>query len=1302
MDTSRKYRRKLQEKKVVIKKVLSLALGVTVIFSLLFSIFFPSFNILAFAFSSDDDNVQVEVLYEEDELLEEDEYDVKEIADEVDSEEVEDYPEEDDVFDEEEVDYEKDHQEPEVEETVVEDVADVNNQEDTQDVQAEVEDVVDEDADEEKEYQEINTFARNRSLQGGNWWSTPDNEITLTETETGAGGDVYVRLRAAVHNAPQNQVTHIYIPFHMNVSVTGLDMSVFGIPDGATVVLIGAHPGTEDGRITISDTTGPMSRTFRVRGNGQERTALVFENIILQNSGTAATGVPATPPPPLAQPQTAGARGGGVTVESGDAAGGSGPSGSASGGGGHFILGRNSVIRNVSTDNRGAVDVQVSSRFTMLPSAEMYNNLAENAGGAVHVAPNATFTMYGGTIRDNQTNGVNTSTPNERAVGGGVVIRSNAAGTFGGTFNMHGGVIRNNTARNTTAFPTATNAIVTSSGGGVFVIGAASSFNMFGGIIQDNVAMRDNVSNIAIGAGAADTTNRANFRAGNGGGVFITDGATFTMNGGEIANNRATSFGTGHVTNQTALNVGNGGGVFVNGANSAFIQNGGTISNNIAERNITSAPTMAVANAMPTHVGNGGGISVFAGGNALLNGGHIQNNQTLNTGTPGAITAVNPLVAGNGGGIFASGANSRVTLNGTNISANTANQTTGANITSGYGGGIAAMAGASIHSTTTGESTQPFRIEGNTAQLDGGGIFHSGTGVQLNNGVISGNISNDGGAILSTNTALVDLSYVTINRNDALQNSGVLLPNGANLRTHNVAFTTDDPDNPTNLSVGNNATVTMTGDGTRGFTNITNSSHGGALRTGIEANINIDGVRFANNSGDVNGAAITLGNNSILNVRNSEFVGNQVNNSGGAIFIPSGSANFDNVTFEGNTAGSNDGNNGGALLFGMSGNNTDTLTISNTEFIGNQAFVGGALHIASGIAHFDNVSFVGNIALQAAGALRIDDAQTTITASSFTGNQADIGGAIVLSTGSINMTGSEITDNQAQSAGGLFLENWGTTSFENVMLARNTATQYDGGAIAMHNHQLTINNSRMNENSAYHGGAISVWAGNGPTITGNSELRGNQAQGNGGAIAINVFESTLRIDENVVFADNSAYQAHFLEEEHQDLHDSMVFTESFTVPFTWGFNNYDIEYTAGDIWSALTTFVVPELFDFGLVHLSPFSQVITPHNTLGELSVTTFSTENWRVNAQITSQLFNETANRHISSVLHFRTSKGTLLPLSDNPIVHRNYGTVDITQEWEETEENIVINHNLGSAFAGQYTGVITWTLTFDDEVME
>ncbi|MCL2445892.1 MAG: DNRLRE domain-containing protein [Oscillospiraceae bacterium] len=268
------------------------------------------------------------------------------------------------------------------------------------------------------------------------------------------------------------------------------------------------------------------------------------------------------------------------------------------------------TIRNNSATNGGGVNLGANSRMTM-SSGYIRNNVTTDAastgsvgGGGVRInSATATFEMTGGTIENN------TSARH----GGGVHVATNGA-----AFTMRGGTIRANTAAN--------------HGGGVGMSSSTSNratLLLAGGTIENNTAVNGggvgtvNISNSLYGPQLTMTSGviRNNTATTNGGGVHVAAGATFTMNGASarIENNRSTS--------TTATNGGGGVNLLGSGTDAAtratFTLQNGTISGNEGR--------------------SGGGVRVATNGRMNMTGGTITNNRST------ATTAT-----GGGGGVYVS------------------------------------------------------------------------------------------------------------------------------------------------------------------------------------------------------------------------------------------------------------------------------------------------------------------------------------------------------------------------------------------------------------------------------------------------------------------------------------------------------------------------------------------------------------------------------------------------------------------------------------------------------------------------
>lgn len=211
-----------------------------------------------------------------------------------------------------------------------------------------------------------------------------------------------------------------------------------------------------------------------------------------------------------------------------------------------------------------------------------------------------------------------------------------------------------------------------------------ASFTMNGGTIQDNIA---NTS-------SSDSSSPA---------VLLLGASTFTMNRGSICNN---SGQCGTAVYLTASS---------NAAKARFTMNGGTLSNNESH--------LYTPNSTPT-----GAVFVKYSAEFVLNNGTITGN-CAHGGAGGGVAVMDELPTEEHGTAF--------TMNGGTISNNTA---------SGY-----RCSGGGIYSCSNHVSLLGGRIENNSA-YDGGGVYSEGntdiyTTLHIENALITGNTADQGGGL---------------------------------------------------------------------------------------------------------------------------------------------------------------------------------------------------------------------------------------------------------------------------------------------------------------------------------------------------------------------------------------------------------------------------------------------------------------------------------------------------------------------------------------------------------------------------
>ncbi|MFN8556453.1 MAG: choice-of-anchor Q domain-containing protein [Dehalococcoidia bacterium] len=266
------------------------------------------------------------------------------------------------------------------------------------------------------------------------------------------------------------------------------------------------------------------------------------------------------------------------------------------------------------------------------------------------------------------------------------------------------------------------NVEVTQSGGffssGGIAVFPGGSLNMSGGRVEENFALRGGGGGLGIDGYAALTnvsiTNNMvtiGFAAFGGGGIGVgTSAALVTVTGGAITNNFAAGF----------LGGGNLGGGVLNGKDAGPIAafqtpavqlGGGTV--RLFSLPITGNTAFSISEFGTT--ADGGGIYTGGGGTTLLSNVNLSNNTAGSSGEDDG-----PPTGGRGGGLFNEGAGysggpaARTVVGSSTVSANRA--FSGVAGGAGEGGGIWSGGPLAVTAST---------VSGNTAQLNGGGIFHA-------------------------------------------------------------------------------------------------------------------------------------------------------------------------------------------------------------------------------------------------------------------------------------------------------------------------------------------------------------------------------------------------------------------------------------------------------------------------------------------------------------------------------------------------------------------------------------------------
>jgi hypothetical protein len=297
---------------------------------------------------------------------------------------------------------------------------------------------------------------------------------------------------------------------------------------------------------------------------------------------------------------------------------------------------------------------------------------------------------------------------------------------------------------------------------------------------------------------------------------------------------------------------------------------------------------------------------------------------------------------------------------------------------------------------------------------------------------------------------------------------------------------------------------------------------------------------------DLTGLSLSITGSSFVN--NVAFTGGKLA-AGGAVHSRCGSTIIQGSTFTSNSAEDTSPTaalaTGGAVYVTNACGGPDflsfivtKLSVASSTFTSNSAYGrGGAIIVSNALGYSGNVAatlasstFTNNGAADYAvsplfqgGALFLDrDAQTAITACSFTANNAYQGGGIYVN-GAANTTigaASIMTLNTAKNGGGaLYVANGAALTDAGSNITSNTASL--GGAVYLDSSTVSLTSTLLSSNVAsIFGGA--VYVSNGPSTLSfqTASITGNNASTSGGAVYS--LSSLPTSDISSTFASNSA------------------------------------------------------------------------------------------------------------------------------------------------------------------------------------
>ena len=433
-------------------------------------------------------------------------------------------------------------------------------------------------------------------------------------------------------------------------------------------------------------------------------------------------------------------------------------------------------------------------------------------------------------------------------------------------------------------------------------------------IMEGSLTLNDSVGTGKITGEGAGINKCAQY----GGGVFIGDGCSFTMNGGKITGNKAKcgagvcvgyggsfTMNDGEICDNETIVEGNGqgygGGVYVSGTgkSASFNMIGGRIYNNKATY-------------------DGGGVYIFgeqntAGTVFIITGGEITGNS-----------------AKKGGGVSALG-NVSISCNGGVISGNESSET---------GGGVN-ICKAKL--AVGGEA----KIMNNTTKFGGGGVRIDGGTVSISgNAMISGNRAEYYGGGIHVHREYIDdntageeaelfMSGGTIRSNSA--------PYGGGVHVDEAKF------DMTEGTIEENTASGSIDDKEKGY--------GGGVFISSDSFFTMKGGKIVNNNAKSGGGISTSGE-STFELTDGSIEGNTGNSGVGGVDVNGGLVIMTGGSIKGNT-----GNSGAGGIYFDKG----TFTLKGGSIENNKGTYGGGIRVSDGIFNMSGAEVKGNEATQGGG-----------------------------------------------------------------------------------------------------------------------------------------------------------------------------------------------------------------------------------------------------------------------------------------------------------------------------------------------
>jgi len=478
-------------------------------------------------------------------------------------------------------------------------------------------------------------------------------------------------------------------------------------------------------------------------------------------------------------------------------------------------------------------------------------------------------------------------------------------------------------------------------------------------------------------------------------------------------------------------------------------------------------------------------------------------------------------ISGNGGGVYNSG---YLYLRSSEITGNVVLDGSGGGV---YNTGLFTMLGGSITN--------------NSAEYYGGGVYNFGndslgaitTSFEMTDGLIAENLADGGGGVFndaSTHDAVFSMQGGTIYNNQAMRSGnssggGVFnySEDGDAVFTFGAGWIMDNTAYFQGGGVWNNGEFSIS----EGIITGNDAEEGGGVF--CDDDFTMTGGEVSDNTADLGGGIFVVGS---FAMTGGEISGNGVDTSSAVVTVNGGGVFVRGAVFlSGGTITSNSAIEDGGGIYGASG---PAFVVSSEAVITDNyaGSVGGGIY-ATG---YDTVDVEGGLV---------------------TNNQANNGGGIY-SESAIIMSGGQILANETflvlgdgGNGGGLYAYHF---ELSGGVVDYNKAEGNGGGAYIVGDDSFLMSGGEISNNGAVNGGGVyGLWFV--PMEITAGTISGNTAFADGGGIWIENL-ANITVGTGVLFADNLAFRA---VKDLSNLY--MPAGVTWTLPFQYGNNNYDINYT---------------------------------------------------------------------------------------------------------------------------------------------